>query len=131
MNQVILTGRITKEIELKQTASGKYISRFTIAVDRRKRDETDFINCVAFDRMAESLNLYVNKLTKIIVIGHIQTNNYQGKDGKTVFTVDVIVDSWEFCESRKIQHTKESTERENDESNGAMNEVGEEEELPF
>lgn len=101
MNQVILSGRTTRDIELRQANSGKMLARFTLAVDRRVRDEADFINCIAFDKTAETLELYAKKGTKLNIIGHIQTGSYDGKDGKKVFTFDVIVDSWEFCESRK------------------------------
>lgn len=101
MNQVILSGRTTRDIELRLANSGKMLARFTLAVDRRVRDEADFINCIAFDKTAETLELYAKKGTKLNVVGHIQTGSYDGKDGRKVFTFDVIVDSWEFCESRK------------------------------
>lgn len=109
MNTVILTGRTTRDIELRQTNSGKMLARFTLAVDRRVKDETDFINCIAFDKAAEALNLYVHKGTKIGITGRIMTGSYDGKDGKKVFTFDVIVETWEFCESRKtVQEARPS-----------------------
>lgn len=108
MNTVILTGRTTRDIELRQTNSGKILARFTLAVDRRVRDEADFINCIAFDKTAETLELYAKNGTKLNVVGHIQTGSYDGKDGRKVFTFDVIVDSWEFCESRKVQELRPS-----------------------
>lgn len=101
MNFVILIGRTTKDVELRQTSSGMAVALFTLAVDRRTREEADFIGCLAFDKTAETLARYVGRGTKIAVTGRIQTGSYVGKDGKKVFTTDVIVDSFEFCESRK------------------------------
>lgn len=122
MNQVILSGRTTRDIELRQANSGKMLARFTLAVDRRVRDEADFINCIAFDKTAETLELYAKKGTKLNIIGHIQTGSYDGKDGKKVFTFDIIVDSWEFCESRKAaQEARPSpTAAQIDEANETM-----------
>lgn len=122
MNTVILSGRTTRDIELRQANSGKMLARFTLAVDRRVRDEADFINCIAFDKTAETLELYAKKGTKLNVVGHIQTGSYDGNDGKKVFTFDVIIDSWEFCESRKAaQEARPSpTAAQIDEANETM-----------
>ena len=108
MNEVILIGRMTKDIDARQTASGTSVGRFSLAVDRFGKDKgADFINCVAFDKKAEVLEKYTHKGSKIALIGRIQTGSYE-KDGRKVYTTDVIVNEIEFCESRK-EEPKEET----------------------
>lgn len=108
MNKVILMGRLTRDPEVRYSTSGEgqlAIARYTLAVDRRfKRDgdnqSTDFIRCVAFGRSGEFAEKYFRQGTKIVVEGRIQTGSYQDKDGKTVYTTDVVVDNQEFAESK-------------------------------
>ena len=105
MNIVTLIGRITRDTETRYTQSGMAVSRFTLAVDRRGKKEegkqtADFINCVAFDKRGEFFEKYGLKGTKFAIRGHIQTGSYDDKNGKKVYTTDVVVDEQEFCESR-------------------------------
>lgn len=106
MNKTILTGRLTKDVEMKSTQNGTQIVRFTLAVDRKqskdkeKEKSADFISCVAYARIAELVHQYCRKGHKIGIIGHIQTGSYE-RDGKRVYTTDVIVDELEFIESKK------------------------------
>ena len=110
MNEVILIGHMTKDIDVRQTASGSTVGRFSLAVDRFGKDKgADFINCVVFDKKAEVLQMYTHKGSKIAVIGRIQTVSYE-KDGRKVYTTDVIVNEIEFCESRKEEPKEEKTE---------------------
>ena len=104
MNNVILMGRLTKDPELKTTQSGLSFCRFTVAVDRYSKDgedKTDFINCVAWRKTAEFIDNYFSKGQRIALAGSIQTGSYTDKDGRTVYTTDVLVDKAEFCESKK------------------------------
>mgnify|MGYP002614537978 FL=1 len=109
MNKVVLMGRLTRDAEVTYRAdcSGELaIARYTLAVDRRyKRDEqsADFIRCVAFGKSAEFAEKYLHQGTKIVLEGRIQTGSYQDKDGKTVYTTEVVVESQEFAESKKSQ----------------------------
>ena len=102
MNYVVLMGRLTNDPNVRYSGS-TMVARYTLAVDRRfKRDgeqAADFIGCVAFGKGAEFAEKYLHKGTKILVEGHIQTGSYD-KDGKKVYTTDVIVSSHEFAESR-------------------------------
>lgn len=83
------------------TQSQTTVARYTLAVDRRfKRDEADFIPCVAFGKGGEFAEKYLKQGTKIIVTGRIQTGNYTNKDGQKVYTTDVIVEDQEFAESK-------------------------------
>ena len=109
MNQIVLIGRMVKDIDIRQLKSDTTVGRFTLAVDRFGHDSgADFISCVAFNKKAEVLKMYTHKGSKIAVIGRIQTGSYE-KDGKKVYTTDVIVNEIEFCESRNEQK-EEKTE---------------------
>lgn len=101
MNKVILIGRLTKDPELRFAAgSGMAISRFSVAVTRPfKKDETDFINCVAFGKTAETISQYLTKGRQIAISGSIRTGSYDAQDGTKRYTTDVAVDSFEFIGS--------------------------------
>ena len=101
MNSVALMGRLTKDPEIRQGETKK-VARYTLAVDRDgKKDEADFIACVAFDKGAEFAENYLRKGMRIAVTGRIQTGNYTNKDGVKVYTTDVIVARQEFADSKK------------------------------
>lgn len=97
------------EIRYSQGANTTCVARYTLAVDRKFKQEgqptADFINCIAFGKTAEVIEKYVTKGTKIAVVGHIQTGSYTNKDGQKVYTTDVVIDELEFCESRSSQQT--------------------------
>lgn len=115
MNRVILTGRLTKDIDLRSTPNGKHVARFNIAVRRDDRT-ADFPTCVAWGKTAELLQRYCHKGSLIGVDGKIKTSNYQ-KDGKDVYKTEIEVSSVEFLSS-KDNNTKNT---END-GNGTQNE---------
>ena len=98
MNKAILIGRLTKDPELRYAAgSGTAVCRFTLAVSRQfKKDETDFINCIAFNKQGEAIAQYVTKGRQLAVVGNIRTGSYDGQDGIKRYTTDVIVESFEF-----------------------------------
>lgn len=128
MNKVILTnGRLVKDVELKGTIAFQ-IARFTVAVNRQfKKDEADFINCVAFGKKAETIEKFFEKGSPINIEGRLQTGSYE-KDGVKHFTTDVIVDNFEFVASSK----KGENKTENNMSFDDLTPVNEiDEELPF
>ncbi len=107
MNRVILMGRLTKDPEIRysQNDTSMAIARFSLAVDRRRNQNSDgqtadFINIVAFGRLAEFSEKYLHKGTKVALEGRIQTGSYTNKDGAKVYTTDVIADNIEFAESK-------------------------------
>lgn len=106
MNKAILMGRLTSDPTISYTngAEAKAIARFNLAVQRSK-DGADFISCKAFGKTAEMMEKFIKKGTKILVEGHISTGSYETKDGKKVYTTDVIVDRFEFTEV-KMAETK-------------------------
>lgn len=103
MNQVQLLGRIVKQPDLKFMAgSGNAVTKFTVAINRRfKKDEADFINCVAFGKMAETIAQYMDKGSQIALTGRIQTGSYDAKDGTKRYTTDIVVESFEFVNGGK------------------------------
>lgn len=103
MNQVILIGNTTKDIEMRSTNSGTVYARFTLAVSKFTKGEksADFISCIAYNKTAELLNTYVSKGQKIGIVGRISTGSYQNKNGDKVYTTDVIVNEVEFLEPKK------------------------------
>ena len=111
MNTVNLIGRLTKDPELKYTSNGKGNTRFNLAVQRNK-EETDFINCVAWEKTAENIAEYFKKGSQIAVQGSIRTGSYE-KDGRTIYTTDVWVYKFNFIgnnNSSNNQNKKEEDE---------------------
>lgn len=102
MNNVCLIGRLTKDVEERRTQNGTPVAMFTLAVDRRKREDgADFINCVAWDKAAETIAQYVHKGDRFGVVGRLSTRSYDGKDGKKVFVTEVVVSNFQFLESKR------------------------------
>ncbi|MBP5180300.1 MAG: single-stranded DNA-binding protein [Clostridiales bacterium] len=104
MNKVILIGRLTKDPEVKNTASQVTVCRFSIAVDRRFKDQNgqrqaDFINCVAWRQTANFISSYFHKGSKIAVVGSIQTRTYDDAGGQKRYVTEVVVDEAEFADS--------------------------------
>lgn len=98
-------GRLTKEPDVRDTAGGSKMARYTLACDRRFKKEgdtqtADFIPCVAFGRSAEFAEMYLHQGMKIAVTGRIQTGSYTKQDGTRVYTTDIIVENQEFCEKK-------------------------------
>ncbi|MDC4242750.1 single-stranded DNA-binding protein, partial [Clostridium tertium] len=96
MNKVILIGRLTKDPELNFAAgTGTAVCRFSLAVTRPfKKDETDFINCIAFGKTGETIAQYLTKGRQLAVTGSIRTGSYDAKDGTKRYTTDIVVDSF-------------------------------------
>ena len=101
INRVILLGRLVKD-----PVEGNNHCKFTVAVGRIKKDEADFINCIAFGKTAELITTYLNKGSQIAIEGRIQTGKFVSKDGETKFTTDVVVDRMEFVGGQKTEPTQ-------------------------
>ena len=105
MNKVFLVGRLTRDPELRYTSSNLATMRCAIAVDRqfvREGEErgADFINIVSFGNRAETMSKYLTKGSQIAIDGRIQTGSYDGTDGKKVYTTDVVVENFQFLDSK-------------------------------
>lgn len=106
MNKVILMGRLTRDPDVRYTQGENpmAIARYTLAVDRRFKREgeatADFISCVAFGKQAEFAESYFRQGLKIIISGRIQTGSYTNREGRKVYTTDVVVEEQDFAESK-------------------------------
>ncbi|WP_049555596.1 MULTISPECIES: single-stranded DNA-binding protein [unclassified Granulicatella] len=106
INNVVVTGRLTRAVDLRYTSNGTAFASFTLAVDRPFRNqnnekETDFINCVMWRKSAENLANYTNKGSLIGVEGRIQTRNYDNGQGQRVYVTEVLAERFTFLESAK------------------------------
>ena len=126
MNITIMTGRITKELELKGNDDNKYL-KFILAVDNPfKKDDASFITCIAFKKTAELIAKYCSKGAKIGVTGYIKTGSYDTETGERRYTTDIVVNSIEFLDSKKDAEEKEEPKKE-----VADEKVYAEDEFPF
>lgn len=133
MNKAILIGRLTRDVTFSTTQQGLEIARYTLAVDRIGKDKgADFISCVAFGAGAKFASNYFKKGTKVAITGRIQTRSYKDKEGRTVFTTDVIIETQEFCESKGAETPAPKKETPKPDEDGFMQIPDDiDEELPF
>lgn len=99
INVVVLVGRLTREADMR-SKDDKAIAKFSLAVNRMKKDEADFINCTAFGKTAEIVEKYTHKGSRVAVRGKIQTGSYTNKEGQKVYTTDVIVDDLQLLDPK-------------------------------
>lgn len=98
MNKVILVGRIANDLEIKTSNSGKSYLRFALATKSGK--ETDFINCLIFDKGAELLTQYTGKGGLISVSGRLHITSVEKEDGKKITYTDVLISDFEFLQKK-------------------------------
>lgn len=117
INNVVLTGRITKDIELKVTPTGKSVCSFSLAVNRKfvqdGERQADFINCQLWGKTAETLEKYGKKGMLIGVEGRLQTRNYTNQQGQTVYVTEVVAESFTFLEKKQSNDQPQFNDFEN------------------
>lgn len=124
MNRILLQGRLTKDPEIRLTSKNDKVARFTIAVDRDfNREETDFINCVAFKATAAFIESYFTKGDMILVAGRLHMQQYTAKDGSNRTAAEVMTDNVWFCGGKG--KTKDAT------TGAQLAPVEDDEALPF
>lgn len=133
INNVVLMGRITHELEPKSTANGVNVVSFTLAVERSfvkqgEQRQADFIDCVAFRGTADFITNYFRKGSMLAVAGKIQTRNYEDKNGNKRKAVEVVVDEASFC-GEKNNNTAPSLSVAPPASD--YEEIGNDDDLPF
>jgi len=103
MNKIFLSGNLTRDVELKYSAQDTAYARVGIAVNRpfSKNKEVDFFNLVAFGKTAEIMNKYLAKGSRIIIDGRLQTSKYKDKDGTERTSTEIIIDNFEFANSKQ------------------------------
>jgi single-strand DNA-binding protein len=109
MNRVELIGRLTKDIELRYTQNGKAVGTFTLAIDRipdsNGKKQTDFINIIIWDKLAENANKYVFKGSLVAVEGRIGTRSFDSQNGQKKYVTEVICERIQFLDSKKKEQT--------------------------
>lgn len=148
MNKVVLMGRLTRDPEVRysQGDNAMAIARYTLAVNRRVSKDgeaaADFINCVAFSKNGEFAEKYFKKGMKVLITGHIQTGSYTDRDGKKIYTTDIVIEEQEFAESKNATNGANTVTDSNSTSGSSTPDYGNidgfmtipdgiEEELPF
>lgn len=117
MNKVILRGRITQDVELRTTTSNKSVVRFTLAVNEGYGDDqkTNYINCEVWNKLAENLHKYCSKGSSLLVEGSIRVESFDGQDGQKRHVSKVLIQNYEFLDSKKKDSTDQcSTEQTNE-----------------
>ena len=104
INRVVLIGRLTRDPELRKTQSGTSVCSFTLAVNRRQNQDgtqdADFINCVAWNKLADNIQLYQKKGKRLGIEGRINTRSYDNQQGQKVYVTEVVAENVEFLTPR-------------------------------
>lgn len=112
INITTLVGRLTKDPVLRKTGSGTSVTSFTVACDRRIKTEgqptADYINCVCWNKVADNTAQYTHKGSLVGVEGRIQTRSYDDQTGKRVYITEVVANSVQFLDSKKVENKEES-----------------------
>lgn len=116
MNKVFLIGRLVRDFEVRYNKNNLAVCRFTLVVDRPKQKDketgADFISCVCFGNIAINLSKYQTKGSQIAVSGRIQTGSYDDKNGKRIYTTDVVAEQITFLGMKNSQNQENETTNE-------------------
>ncbi|OTN83945.1 hypothetical protein A5819_003495 [Enterococcus sp. 7E2_DIV0204] len=123
INNVVLNGRLTEDCDLRYTGSGKAVGNITIAVNRdftnqQGEREADFINCVVWGKPAETFANYTRKGSLVSVAGRLQSRNYENQQGQKVYVTEVVVEHFDFLESKDQLEFREQKRREQQQQGG-------------
>lgn len=118
INNVVITGRLTKDLDLKYTANGTAVASFTVAVNRKYSNqkgerEADFINCVIWREAAEHMANFTRKGSLVGVEGRIQTRSYDNQQGQRVYVTEVVADSFTLLEKKPDNQESKSNYQSN------------------
>lgn len=127
LNTIILQGRLVKDPDLRSTNSGKKVCTFTIAVDRARKSDTDYIPCVAWNLTGEFVNNYFLKGDPILVQGRLSTRKYDDRDGNRRTAYEVVVDEVNFSIGKKGETSADTPA----DTPAGFEQVSDDEELPF
>lgn len=135
LNQVALIGRLTRDVDLRKTQSGKEVGQFILAVNRSYKNaqgnvDADFIACQVW-RNADVLSKYTHKGSLISITGQIQTGSYDNKQGQRVYTTDIVVDHFDFLESKNNDHQSNQQSNQSQEKIEEQAPIIGDDDLPF
>lgn len=104
INRVVLIGRLVRDPELRKTQNGTSVCSFTMAVNRRQNQDgtqdADFINCVAWNKLADNIQLYQKKGNQLGIEGRINTRSYDNQQGQKVYVTEVVAENVQFLTPR-------------------------------
>lgn len=111
INNVTLTGRLVKDIDLAYTANGVAVGSFRLAVNRNFTNsagntEADFINCVVWRKQAETMANYLRQGSLVGIVGRLQSRSYENKSGQRVYVTEVLIDHFTFLESKSSSNNE-------------------------
>ena len=132
LNKVILGGRITADPELKQTPQGVSVTSFSVAINRRgKEQQTDFINCIAWRQTAEIICKFFKKGSSICIVGNIQVRTWNDNSGNKRYATEIIADEVYFVDSKDEQSSPGAPSFMTAPSTPQFEEISPEDDLPF
>lgn len=133
INNVTLVGNMTRDPELRRTATGKAVTTFTLALNRIKSSsdgqQADYISCVVWDKIAESTAQYCSKGSKVGVVGHLQSRSYDNAQGQRVYVTEVVCEQVDFINTRNQENNAQPQQVENNPFDQSFNIM--DEDLPF
>src|SRR5580704_2792064 len=101
-NRVILVGNLTRDPEIRYTQSGKGVTKFSLAVNNpRNKEETTFVDIIAWDRLGETCNTYLKKGSNALVEGRLVIRSYDDKDGNKRKATEVVIDNMQMLSTRR------------------------------
>ena len=111
INNVVLVGRMTREVDLRYTGNGTAVGTFNLATQRNFTNqqgerETDFINCVIWQKAAENFANFTRKGSLVGVEGRIQTRNYENAQGQRVYVTEILVENFSLLESKEVTEAR-------------------------
>ena len=129
-NKVILMGNLTRDVEVRTTASGQSVANFSLAISRswrgqdgQQQDQTSFINCVAWGKVGDIIAQYVHKGSPLLVSGRLDQRSYQDKDGNKRSAVEVVVEDFNFVGSGRSDNSSLSAPSSNQSTNNKSQDV--------
>ncbi|EXJ24303.1 Single-stranded DNA-binding protein [Alkalibacterium sp. AK22] len=126
INNVVLVGRLTRDPELRYTGSGIAVATFSVAVERpfsnaQGERETDFVNCVAWRKTAETISNFTRKGSLVGVTGRIQTRNYTNNEGRKVYVTEIVCENFQMLEPKSVTEKRAQNEGANTGGSGYSN----------
>lgn len=129
-NKAILMGNLTRDVEVRTTASGQSVANFSLAISRswrgqdgQQQDQTSFINCVAWGKVGDIIAQYVHKGSPLLVSGRLDQRSYQDKDGNKRSAVEVVVEDFNFVSSGRSDNSSPSASSSNQSTNSKSQDV--------
>ena len=138
-NRITLVGNLTRDPDIRYLGSGSAVSKFTLAVNRRSKqaEETDYIDCVAWDKLAETCNTYLKKGMSCLVDGRLSIRSYESKEGEKRKATEVVVNTMQMLDKKERTTSSDDGRYQHHQASSSGNTIGSsgnddfEDEIPF